>query len=256
MMKLPLVQNRASYLNRALSPEEEHIFESRLSTIWEGMMALDKKPEWEDIVPTLRSDVWSSRISSHIPVGIKRILISPHPPTAADLKSLSWSNTTEAGVLIWCSEGRRPITGEEIVGVYVGSASSRPGGLLSRRRNFLSRRVEPHDEALKRKTKDLRLNPKGHFGTLAIVPFENRFGGDILDVRAMSILTRFVLMIWLGAVGGELRSKTRNLVPWKLGIIRYIGLATGNPLKIDINKGDKTQRRKRNERRLTREERK
>lgn len=64
-------------------------------------------------------------------------------------------------------------------------------------------------------------------------------GGDILDVRAMLILTRFVLMIWLATVGGELKLKTRNLIPWKLESIQCIGLATGNPLKIKSTKATK-----------------
>ena len=91
---------------------------------------------------------------------------------------------------------------------------------------MLSRSAEPHDEALKRKIKDLGLSSKGQFGTLFTVPFENNFGDvDVRDVRALSILTRLLLMIWLGAVGGELKSKTKDLVPWKLGKIQHIGLA-------------------------------
>jgi hypothetical protein len=77
---------------------------------------------------------------------------------------------------------------------------------------------------------------------LFTVLFENSFEGDVLDVRALSILTRLLLMIWLGAVGGELKSKTKDLVPWKLGKIQYIGLATDNPLLTDINKSDEPKR--------------
>ena len=60
---------------------------------------------------------------------------------------------------------------------------------------MLSRSAGPHDEALKRKIQDLGLSPKGHFGTLFTVPFENNFDSDVLDVRALSILTRLLLMI-------------------------------------------------------------
>jgi len=84
---------------------------------------------------------------------------------------------------------------------------------------MLSLSTEPHDEALKRKIKNLGLSLKGQFGTLFTVSFENNFDGDVLDVRALSILTRLLLMIWLGAVDGELKSKTKDLVPWKLGKI-------------------------------------
>jgi hypothetical protein len=67
-------------------------------------MAFEMKLEWEDRIGRLRSDVWFSRISSYILVGIKRMLISPDPPTPAKLKSLAWSNTTDAGGFAWCTE--------------------------------------------------------------------------------------------------------------------------------------------------------
>jgi hypothetical protein len=60
---------------------------------------------------------------------------------------------------------------------------------------MLSPSAEPHDKALKRKIKNLGLSSKGQFGTLFTVSFENNFDGDVLDVRALSILTRLLLMI-------------------------------------------------------------
>jgi hypothetical protein len=205
-------------------------------------MAFKKNPEWEDIIRE-RSDVWFPRISSHIPVDIKRILISPHPPTPATLKSLTWSNATNAGVFIWWTEvSGEQESGEKTVYVYVGSASKYPGGLRFRKRYMLSRSAGPHDEALKRKIKDLGLSPKRQFGELFVVPFKNSLEGGVLEVRALSILARLLLMIWLGAVGGELKSRTKHLVPWKPGKIQYIGLATDNPLLTDINKSDEPKR--------------
>lgn len=135
---------------RTLSPEEEQELESRFLTIWEGMMAFEKKPEWKRILLRLRPDVSFPGISSHIPVAIKRILISPDPPNPDELKSLAWSSTTDAGVFTWCTEvtGKQE-SGEKTVYVYVGSASNHPGGLIFRRRHMLSRSAQPHDEALR-----------------------------------------------------------------------------------------------------------
>jgi hypothetical protein len=107
---------------------------------------------------------------------------------------------------------------------------------------MLSRSAEPHGEALKRKIKDLSLSLKGQFGTLFIIPFKNSLEGDILDVKALLILTRLLLMIWLGGISGELKSRIKHLVPWKLGKIQYIGLAIDNPLFTDINKSDEPKR--------------
>jgi hypothetical protein len=236
---------------QALSPEEEEIFNSRLSKIWEGMKAFERTAEWKAIISRETTDVWLSRIAEHIPTNVKLILASPHPPTPDELRLLAWSSTTDAGVLTWCSEvcGKQE-SGEKTVYVYVGSASNHPGGLIFRKRYMLSPSAEPHDEALKRKIKNLGLSSKGQFGTLFTVSFENNFDGDVLDVRALSILTRLLLMIWLGAVDGELKSKTKDLVPWKLGKIQYIGLATDNPLATDINKS--SARKKSGERRVQR----
>jgi hypothetical protein len=221
---------------RTLSPEEE-IFNSRSSKIWEGMMALKRTAEFNAIISRETTDVWLSRIAEHIPANVKLILVSPHPPTPDELMSLAWSNTTDAGVLSWCSKAReKQESGEKTVYVYIGSASKYPGGLDRRRRYMLSRGAKPHDEQLKRKIKNLGLSSKGKFGTLFKVPFKNNFGGHVLDDRALTILTRLHLMISLGAVDGKLKSKTKHLVPWDLGQIRYIGLATDNPLEIAINK--------------------
>ncbi len=207
------------------------------------MIAFEIKPEQGDIIQRVRSDVWFSRILSHIPVGIKRILISPYLPTPAKLKSLVQSNTTDARVFIqWTEVSRRQESREKTVYVYVGSASNYPSGLIFRKRYILSRSAELHDEALKRKIKDLGLSLKGQFRTLFTVLFENNFDSNVLDVRALSILTRLLLIIWLGAVSGELKSKTKALVPQKLGEIQYIGLATDNPLMTDINKSDEPNR--------------
>lgn len=210
-------------------------------------MALEKTPKWDQRTRSLPSDIWFSRISTHIPVHIKRILISPHPPTPTEMKRLVWLDTTDAGVLIWWTEATGKQESEENM-LYISSATAHSprGGLTTRKLNMLSQLHYPHDEALKRKIKLRRLSLKGQFGTLFMVPFENNFNGDSDDVRALSILTRLLLMIWLGAVDEGLRSKTKDLVPWKLGSIQYIGLATDNPLMIDIksNKPNRRERRK------------
>jgi len=92
--------------------------------------------------------------------------------------------------LTWCSEVRgKQESGEKTVYVYVGSASNHPSGLIFRKRYMLSQLAELHDEALKHKITDLGLSSKGQFRTLFAVLFENNFDGDVLDVRALSILT-------------------------------------------------------------------
>jgi hypothetical protein len=116
---------------------------------------------------------------------------------------------------------------------YIGSASDYRGGLSLRKSHMLSRLARPHDEALKRKIKDLGLNSKGEFKTLFTVSFENGFDGDVMDIRALAILARWALMIWLGAVDDGLKPAIKDLVPWGIENIEYIGLAGDNPLAIN-----------------------
>ncbi|KAF4631730.1 hypothetical protein G7Y89_g6401 [Cudoniella acicularis] len=228
-----------------LSPEEEEIFKSRLSKIWEGMMTFPMTVEWKDIISRWTKDEWLSRITEHIPTNVKLILVSPHPPTPAQLKSLPWLNTSDGGVLAWYTEasGMQDSTDKTIY-VYIGSASDCHGGLNARKARMLSPFARPHDEALKRKIKDLGLNSEGEFRfkTLFTVPFENGFGGDVMDVRALVILARWALMIWLGAVDDGLKPLIKDLFPWGIENVEYIGLAGDNPLAINFNGSDKAMK--------------
>lgn len=234
----PEVQDRSP---QALLLEGEEKFNSRLLNIQEGIKTLKRNTEQEAIISRETTNVWLSRIVEHIPTNVKLILVSQDPPTPDKLKDLAQSNTTDARVLIQCSEVcRKRKPGEKTVYVYVSSASNYPGGLTFRKRNILLLSVEPHDEGLKRKIKDLGLSLERQFRTLFIVPFENNFS-NVRDIRALLILTRLLLMIWLGAISRELKSKTKHLVPQEQEI-QYIGLATDNPLLIDINKSNKPNR--------------
>jgi hypothetical protein len=80
-----------------LSSEEEAIFYSRLSKIWKGLMTFPKSSEFEDIISSLPSELWLSRIAEHIPTNVKLMLASPQPPTLARLKSLGSSRRAKAG---------------------------------------------------------------------------------------------------------------------------------------------------------------
>jgi hypothetical protein len=110
--------------------------------------------------------------------------------------------------------------------VYIGSASDYRGGLSIRKCHMLSRLTRPHDEALKRKIKDLGLN-SGDLKTLFTVSFENGFDGDVMDVRALVILARWALMVWLGAVDDGLKPVIKDLVPW--GEYRIVVRVSRNP---------------------------
>lgn len=201
-------------------------------------MTFEKHPQWEDILPSKSKHDWLSGIIEYTPVNVKFMLVSQRPPTPARLKKLPWSNTTDGGVFVWCTEaiGEQSST-KKTTYFYVGSASHCRGGLRSRKRYFLAHLPKPHDESLKLKIKELGLDPNGDFRELFRIPFKNDFARDVMDVRAQAILTRLVFMIWLGAVDEKLMPKVKDLVPWRLEDIQYVGLAGDNPLESEINEG-------------------
>lgn len=144
--------------------EKEEIFMSRMSKIWEGMMTFERAAEWNDIILSRKKDEWLSRITKHIPVDVKLMLVSPHPLTPAQIKSLPWSNTADGDVFAWCTEpNRKQNSTEKILHGYIGSASKFHGGLSFRKSHMLSRSTILHGGGLKFKFKDLDLNSEGEF---------------------------------------------------------------------------------------------
>jgi hypothetical protein len=208
------------------------------------MMTFEKTAEWKDIILRFPTNKWLSRITEHIPVDVKSMLVSPHSPTPAQIKSLPCPDTIDGGVFAWCTESNREQDStEKKVHVYIGSASKCYGGLNFRKKHMLSRLTTPHDEALKLKIKNFDLNSEGEFKRLFTVPFEDGYDGDVMDVRALVLLTRMVLMIWLGAVDERLKPVIKDLVPWGFENIEYLGLAKDNPLTTGINQSGRIKKK-------------
>ena len=84
---------------------------------------------------------------------------------------------------------------------------------------------------------------EGKFLILSIVAFNDGSTEDVLNVRARAILARMVLMIWLGAIDEGLKPAVKDLVPWGLENVKYLGLAGDNPLAINFNGGDEAKER-------------
>lgn len=98
-------------------------------------------------------------------------------------------------------------------------------------------------DSLKSKTRDFDLIPEGEFITLCIVPFKGDSDDEVADVRALVILIRAVLTIWLGAIDRSLKPAVKDLVPWGLEYIRYVGLATDNPFATNFIGIERTSKR-------------
>jgi hypothetical protein len=75
------------------------------------------------------------------------------------------------------------------------------------------------------------------------VTFNNGSNCDVMKVRALVILARTVVMIWLGDVDEGLKPAIKDLVPWELENIEYLRLAGDNLLATNFNGGDGTEKR-------------
>lgn len=172
------------------------------------------------------------------------MLVSPKPPTAAQLLSLPQSNTADVAVFLWCTEQiKKQEFTEKKVHVYIGSASKVPGGLSLRQKHMLSELFVPHDERLKLKVGELGLNLAVKCKVLLAIPFNKKSRKALMEVRQLLVLTRLILMIWLGAIGTGANPIMKDLVPWRREDIEYLGLASDNPLMINLNGSGGTKKR-------------
>ena len=192
------------------------------------------------------SGIWLFLIMEHILINIKLILALPQPLTLARLSSLAWSDITDGGVFIWRFKPNRKQVSVQTTGyLYIGSAYRYYYGLSGRRRRLLLPSLGRREEALISKIKRLDLSPDGEFITLFTVPFKNGSFNDIENVKALVILARMVLIIWLGAINERWKPAIKDLVPCGLEHIKYLGLAGDNPLATNF-KGQRWNKEERN----------
>jgi hypothetical protein len=188
-------------------------------------MTWPKSPEWEERLSSLPRELWLSRIAEYTPPQVKSLLASHQPPSIAQLQSLGWANTADAGVYL-CFLRPKGGSGsvKEMGYVYAGSGTGAGSGLSGRRRCILS--SSTGKDSLKSKISKLDLDLEKNFVVLFRVPFDV----DVHDARVIATLARLVYMIWLGAVDEELKPKIKYLVPWLLEDVKYRGLAKDDPL--------------------------
>lgn len=200
--------------------------------------------DWEDRISSVPTVVWLSRIAEHIPTNVKLILVSPEAPTLARLKSLPWSDTIDSGVFAWSFKPNgKQVSARKTGYLCIGSVSGYSGGLRTNRRRWLAfPSLELQDKALISKIKRLDLTPDGEFITLFVVPFKNGSKHEVMNDLVLVKLARMVLMIWLGAVDEGSEPAIKDLVPWGLENIEYLGLAGDNLLVTKFKGRDETKR--------------
>ena len=219
----------------SLPPElEESLLHSRLQTIWEGLMQTRMTSKWNEVLKTEEPSHWQSMILEQISGELLPILASIQPPHLARFESLSWSDTTSAGVYAWILKPKKgSFHFDNECFVYVGSATKYNKGLRDQK-DELSVRPYRGDSSVMRYIEFHRLDPRGQFVTLLEVPFADNSNEEIERVRTLVALARAVLVIWLGAVLKESRKAITGIVPWDVESIGYSGLAGPNGLTRNI----------------------
>jgi hypothetical protein len=157
--------------------------------------------DWEDKILSIPSGIWLFLITEYIPTNVKLILVLPQFPTLTRLSSLVWSDITDGGVFIWRFKPNGKQVSIQTTGyLYIGSAYRYRCGLSGRRCRLLLSLLGRREEVLISKIKCLDLSPDGEFIPLFIVPFKNGSFNNIENIKALVILARMVLIIWLGAI--------------------------------------------------------
>ena len=231
--------NQTSFFEgpQALSPEMvASIFHSRLMTIWAGLMSFRRTRQWDDKISQLPSETWLSLITEHTPKRFRSLLSSYQPPTIAQLESLDWSDTSDAGVLGWVLKPKKKsVYFDNECYLYLGSASRLGRGLSYRSHGLRSTWPGPQQECTpKPEMKYHGLSPTGKFITLFTIPFKNDSMEEVQRTRTLVTLARAIFVIWLGAVKEDSKLAVEDLVPWGGKDISYHGFASHNPLCRDL----------------------
>ena len=215
----------------SLPPElERSLLRSRLQNIWEGLMKTQLTKKWDEVLRTDDPSHWQSMILEKISGEVVPILASIQPPHLARFESLSWSDTTSAGVYAWILKPKKgSFHFDNECFVYVGSATQYNKGLRDRK-DQLSVRPYRDDSSVMDYIEHHRLDPRGQLVTLLEAPFADNTNEEIERVRTLVVLARAVLVIWLGAVWKESRKAITGIVPWDIESISYSGLAGHNGL--------------------------
>lgn len=209
---------------------EDSIFHSRLLTIWEGLMTFSKTRKWGKTLSNSASELWFPLLMEHTQKRFRSMLASHQPPNLARLESLEWSDTTAAGVHGCTSKLKgKSFYSENEYCLYVGSASDYGRSLSGRRSSILSTWPSTRNDAFKFMTKDHGLSPKRKFITFLEVPFKGGGDEEVGRIRSLAILAKAVFAIWLGAVRESSKPAIKELAPWAVENVRYLGLANHNP---------------------------
>ncbi|GAB7337617.1 hypothetical protein MBLNU457_g2915t1 [Dothideomycetes sp. NU457] len=219
--------------------------EARLEHILQGLSQTHKTDLWKTIFEGTSRTEWARQILALIPAPLGRLLAASSPPNPAELKCIEWKDTNCMGVYAWILTRRvsNPIYLDDYL--YIGSATNYRSGLSGRKEQHLQK----YGSVCRVMKQIVRsgLSRKGHFVTL--VSLDNSVEPEtVLEARCLMIMIETVLTIWLGALTPRKgqddqreRLKIRELCPWTLEQVKFIGSCSHVALVVDPNLRKKLQ---------------
>ena len=221
---------------QSLSPElKESILTNRFQAIWDGLMKGHVTLEWAKSLAAHPVSHWQAMITQACCPELMPILTSIQPPRLAIVEALPWHETSVAGVFAWILKPRKTsFQSDDQCYVYIGSASQHGVGLSGRKAKLLTQSNRGYGR-LVNSIKSYKLNRRrGQFVTLLKVPFANDSVEEIMRVRTLVELGKFILAVWLGATCDDFSCAISHFTPWDVDTISYRGLTTQTDLSRNV----------------------
>lgn len=209
---------------------DEQIVSLRLLSLFEDLLLLPMTSNWRAILSRRSSQEWLNDIAANIPFEVKQLLMSPQRPSLAQLATLSWVETSDAGVYGRILVPKRRQYVEDDCYVYVGSASKHGYGLKGRKAQHLSNGSRARNTRLRRLIKDKILEPS-RFVTLMTKSFAGDQADEVMEVRHLVVLAEALFTLWLDPSRDSNSSSLQSL---PLVTSSYHKATSHNPLTKDV----------------------
>lgn len=220
-------------------PESLSLFQSRLATVWNGLMATEISYGWRNILAVMSAQEWQEYIAQNTPSHVQKLLGSPSAPTIFTLEALGRQedSSSKCTVIRACIlTPRRKLFLESECFVLLGSITNRKLGRWNWQRmrdkevrfwlgRFFQFRLE-------KPLFSLMGNPIPLFQ----VPYEWETREEEGRSAALIRIARAIYTIWLRAVAPKVKPAIIGMAPWDGDCIRYRGMRKDMPLTEVPNK--------------------
>ncbi|KAL9583995.1 MAG: hypothetical protein Q9212_002378 [Teloschistes hypoglaucus] len=209
-------------------PVPDNLYQSRLATIWNGLMATEISNGWRKILAIMTAEEWQGYIAQNTPSHVQKLLGSQSAPTIFALEALGrQGNFLSKCVVIYAyilTPRRRLFLESEWLVLLGSTTNNRRLGrwnwqlMTDREVNFWLRRF--FQFRLEKPLFKLMCNPIPLFQ----IPYEWETREEEGRSAALSRIAQAVYTIWLRAVVPKMKPAIIGMAPWDRDCIRYRGL--------------------------------